>query len=50
MSAAHTANADYEVIDRSPLLLEAGERVRTGKRDADWPGWIWVTSISASPT
>ena len=46
MPAAHTANADYEVIDRSPLLLETGERVRVGKRDADWPGWVWVTAIS----
>lgn len=43
---AFITTADYEVIDRAPLVLAAGERVRLGQRDADWPGWIWVTSIS----
>ncbi|MBX7208900.1 MAG: hypothetical protein K1X78_11340 [Verrucomicrobiaceae bacterium] len=40
------ANADYQVIDRAPLVLQAGERVRIGRRDSDWPGWIWVTAIN----
>ena len=40
------AISDYEVIDRAPLVLEAGEAVRVGKRDADWPGWVWVTAIN----
>ncbi len=40
------ATSDYEVIDRSPLVLAPGDSVRLGKRDADWPGWIWVTAIN----
>ena len=40
------ANADYEVIDRSPLVLAVGDQVRLGNQDADWPGWVWVTAIS----
>lgn len=43
---AFTTTADYEVIDRAPLVLAAGERVRLGKHDPDWPGWIWVTAIN----
>lgn len=39
------ANADYQVIDRAPLVLGIGDRVRVGKADPDWPGWIWVTAI-----
>jgi hypothetical protein len=46
MPSTHTANADYEVIDRAPLVLQSGDSVRLGKRDADWPGWIWVTAIT----
>ncbi len=38
--------ADYEVIDRAPLILHSGERVRVGNKDADWPGWTWVTAIT----
>ncbi|MBL9116572.1 MAG: hypothetical protein JNJ83_16315 [Verrucomicrobiaceae bacterium] len=36
--------ADYTVIDRAPLELVAGQRVRTGRTDIDWPGWVWVTA------
>jgi len=39
------ATADYEVIDRAPLALECGDKVRLGNPDADWPGWVWVTTI-----
>ena len=39
-------NADYEVIDRAPLVLAVGDQVRVGKKDSDWPGWIWVTAIN----
>ena len=38
------ANADYTVIDRAPLTLTSGQKVRVGRRDADWPGWVWVTA------
>lgn len=39
-----TATADYQVIDRAPLSLAPGDRVRTGRPDAGWPGWTWVTA------
>lgn len=39
------ATADYEVIDRAPLVLAIGDKVRLGNPDADWPGWIWVTTL-----
>jgi hypothetical protein len=32
------------VTDRNPLELRAGDRVRVGRPDAGWPGWIWVTA------
>lgn len=40
--AAFLVRSDYEVIDRSPLELDAGDRVKIGPEDADWPGWVWV--------
>ena len=40
----YRANADYTVIDRAPLSLTQGQTVRLGRRDADWPGWVWVTA------
>lgn len=43
---AFTATADYEVIDRAPLSLAAGDLVRLGPPDADWPGWVWVTAVN----
>lgn len=44
MSNNFRANADYTVIDRAPLTLRIGQNVRLGRRDADWPGWVWVTA------
>ncbi len=44
MSNSFRANADYTVIDRAPLTLLQGQFVRLGRRDADWPGWVWVTA------
>ncbi len=29
-----------------PLTLEAGETVQTGKRDSEWPGWIWCANAA----
>lgn len=44
MSVPYTANADYIVIDRSPLVLEAGQVVRVGAADRVWTGWVHVTT------
>jgi hypothetical protein len=39
------ATADYQVTDRNPLVLEAGDVVRMGRPDVGWPGWVWVSAI-----
>ena len=44
MSPSLRASADYAVIDRAPLTLRVGQEVRVGRKDMDWPGWVWVTS------
>lgn len=44
MSKTYQASSDYTVIDRAPLSLRVGQIVRLGKKDADWPGWIWATT------
>jgi hypothetical protein len=38
------ANADYTVVDRSPLTMKAGEIVDLGVEDKAWAGWVWVTN------
>jgi hypothetical protein len=38
------ANADYIVIDRSPLVLEPGIRLKVGPTDRVWPGWVAVVA------
>lgn len=45
-----TANADYTVIDRSPLVLEAGAPVRLGPSDRVWPGWVSVVQDDGRST
>jgi len=44
MSHTLRASADYAVIDRAPLALRIGQDVRVGRKDVDWPGWVWVTT------
>lgn len=39
-----TANADYIVIDRSPLVLEPGMRLKVGSTDRVWAGWVGVVA------
>lgn len=38
------ANADYTVVDRSPLTLHTGEEVKLGKEDRAWEGWVWAVT------
>ena len=45
-----TANADYTVIDRSPLVLEPGVSVRLGPSDRVWPGWVSVVQDDGRST
>lgn len=44
------ANADYIVIDRSPLVLDAGTIVMVGPSDRTWPGWVSVASPDGRST
>lgn len=39
-----TANADYTVVDRSPVCLKAGETVDLGMEDKAWAGWVWASN------
>lgn len=41
-SFTHRANSDYTVVDRNPLALKIGDRVRLGPDDRAWPGWVWA--------
>jgi hypothetical protein len=50
MSTRFTVNADYEVIDLSPLRLAAGERVRVVHADRVWPGWSFVHTAEGRGT
>ena len=38
------SNADYTVVDRSPVCLRAGERVELGHEDKVWSGWVWASN------
>jgi hypothetical protein len=40
--AHYLAHSDYEDKDSHPLCLKTGDRVRVGRPDQTWPGWIWA--------
>lgn len=44
------ANADYTVVDRTPLTLAAGEKVTLGNADKAWEGWVWATTSEGRGT
>ncbi len=46
----YRANADYTVVDRSPLQLGAGDSVKLGPLDKAWPGWIWASDAEGRGT
>ncbi|MDB6133357.1 MAG: Variant protein [Verrucomicrobiales bacterium] len=46
----HVANADYTVVDRSPLTLAAGETVTLGNEDKAWEGWVWAVTAEGRGT
>ena len=37
---------DYRAAYPDPLAMAAGERLVLGKRDPEFPGWIWGTSAA----
>jgi hypothetical protein len=36
----------YKAKYTDPLIGHAGESVTVGKRDDEWPGWVWCTNDS----
>ncbi len=37
---------DHAPVHEEVLVAAAGERVRLGREDAEWPGWIWCVSAA----
>lgn len=42
------AVADYEVSYPRPIVCQRGDRVRVIRRDATWPGWLWVATADGN--
>lgn len=47
---ARRANADYTVVDRSPVCLRVGETVELGMEDKVWAGWVWASNAEGRGT
>lgn len=35
---------DYQASDPDPLIMRAGERLALGRRDSQWPAYVWCTN------
>lgn len=44
------SNADYTVVDRSPVCLKKGELVELGLEDKAWAGWVWASNTEGRGT
>jgi Variant SH3 domain/SH3 domain len=38
------ASADYKTMHIDPITISAGEELTLGRRDDEWPGWIWCVT------
>jgi hypothetical protein len=38
----------HEIADRAPIRMGPGDRVTIGKRDPDWPAFVFVTTPTGS--
>jgi len=38
--------ADYRVSYPDPLVVSAGDELSVGKKDPEYPGWVWCTNSS----
>ncbi len=36
---------DYQAQYPDPIAMQKGEAITPGRRDAEWPGWVWCTDI-----
>lgn len=39
---------DYRTPYRNPIGFRAGERVRMGERDAEWPAFVWTITADGN--
>ncbi len=38
--------AAYQTIYHDPLVIQQGETVTVGRRDTQWPGFVWCTTAA----
>jgi hypothetical protein len=38
------ATASHEIPDRPPIQVVPGQRVRVGRRDTEWPAFVFITT------
>jgi uncharacterized protein YgiM (DUF1202 family) len=48
MPYAAIVTAAHRTKYPNPIRFKAGEKVRVGKRDDEYPGWIWTTVASGA--
>ncbi len=36
---------DYQAQYPDPIVMKKGENITLGRRDPEWPGWVWCTDI-----
>jgi len=42
------AVSSYTSSRTNPVRFERGDALLVGRKDADYPGWIWVTTLSGA--
>lgn len=42
------ARSAHEIPARSPMRVQAGDRVEVGERDVEWPAFVFVTTDTGS--
>lgn len=47
-SSAYRVIAGYDSPYTEPFFLKAGEIVQIGRRDEEWPGWVWCTNSTGA--
>lgn len=48
VSRVVVARSPHEIPDRRPIRVRLGDRVHVGKRDSDWPAFVFVTAKTGS--
>jgi uncharacterized protein YgiM (DUF1202 family) len=36
----------WTAIYPQPLTIQAGEQLKVGRRDDEWPGWVWCETLA----